>query len=126
MTREKANFLHQLEDNIYLHQVIERIGPHTVSYTDLDNAIAKLDEDDADREWRIHFHVPIFTADLGEFHTTQEFISNVLNMHRKHPISSHLEVETYTWSVIPQAYQSGDVVNDICRELEWVQDQLKP
>ena len=126
MTREKAKSLHQLEDHVYLHQVIERIGPRTVSYTDLDEAMTAFEDNDEDREWRIHFHVPIFRAELGEFHTTQDFISNVLNMHRIHPISSHLEVETYTWSVIPQAYQSEDVVNDICRELDWVQSQLKP
>ena len=84
-----------------------------------------FDDNDEDREWRIHLHVPIFQVDLGEFHTTQEFIHQVFNLHKRSPISSHLEIETYTWSVLPQAYRSGDVVNDICREFEWVEDQLQ-
>ena len=126
MTRRKTKSLHQLEDHVYLHQVIEKIGSRRVSYPDLDKAIAAFADNDEDREWRIHFHVPIFKVDLGEFHTTQEFLRNVLTLHKKYPISPHLEIETYTWSVLPEAYRSGDVVNDICREFEWVQDQLKP
>ena len=124
LTRKKAKSLHQLEDKVYLHQVVEKTGSRFTRYPDLDKAMTGLEDNGEDREWRIHFHVPIFKVDLGEFHTTQEFIQRVLELHKKYPISLHLEIETYTWSVLPLAYRSGDVVNDICREFEWVQDQL--
>ena len=126
MTRRKADTLWQLEDKVYLHQVIEKRGPRTVSYVDLDHAITAFEENHEDREWRIHFHVPVFKVDLGDFQTTQAFIHKVFNMHRQCSISPHLEIETYTWSVLPQSFRSGDVVSDICREFEWVQDQLTP
>jgi sugar phosphate isomerase/epimerase len=125
MTLQNVEFLRQLDDNVYLHQVTEQAGSHLVRYTDLDKAIATLGQKDEGREWRIHFHVPIFLADLGEFHTTQEFIRKVLDLHRRTPVSLHLEVETYTWGVMPRHYQRGNVIYDVCRELEWVQKHLR-
>lgn len=125
VTQEKANALRRFDDNVYLHQIVERRGSQLVRYPDFDQAFFALDHFDGDREWRIHFHVPIFMADLGEFCSTQWFIRKVLELHLKLPVSPHLEVETYTWGVTPQVYQSGDVVNDICRELKWVQGQLQ-
>ncbi len=125
VTPEKVQSLRQFDDHVYLHQVVERRGPNLVRYLDLDKAMTAFDHSNGDREWRIHFHVPIFMADLGEFRSTQRFIREILGLHLKQPVSSHLEVETYTWGVTPQVYQSGDVVHDICRELEWVQGQLQ-
>ena len=125
MTRHNVDLLRKLEDRVYLHQVIEQAGSHLVRYTDLDKAMATLEEKDDGRDWRIHFHVPIFMAELGEFRTTQEFIRNVLELHRREPVSPHLEVETYTWGVMPQTYQRGNVIDDVCRELEWVQNHLR-
>ena len=125
VTQRKAKALRQFNDNVYLHQVIERMGSHLVRYSDLDQAFTALEYSNGDREWRIHFHVPIFMADLGEFRSTQGFIREVLGRHLKQAVSPHLEIETYTWGVTPQIYQSGDVVHDICRELEWVQGQLQ-
>jgi len=126
VTQRKVKSLRQFDDNVYLHQVVERMGSHLVRYSDLDKAIAAFGHHDDDREWRIHFHVPIFLADLAEFRSTQGFIREVLDLHQRQSVSPHLEVETYTWGVMPQAYQSGDIVHDICRELEWVQSQLQP
>lgn len=125
VTQKKVKSLRQFDDNVYLHQVVERMSSHLVRYPDLDKAFTALKHSDGDREWRIHFHVPIFMADLGEFRSTQGFIREVLGQHQKQAVSPHLEVETYTWGVTPQVYQSGDVVHDICRELEWVQGQLQ-
>jgi hypothetical protein len=45
-------------------------------------------------------------------------------MHKAKPISRHLEVETYTWDMLPESAKSNDIVDYICRELEWVKGQL--
>jgi hypothetical protein len=47
-----------------------------------------------------------------------------LAIHRDNPISSHLEVETYTWNVLPAEYRDVDVVDAVVRELNWVRQQL--
>lgn len=121
---EKVQALRQFDDHVYLHQVVERTGSTLVRYFDLGKAMRAFKHSDGAREWRIHFHVPIFLADLGAFHSTQGFIREVLEIHRTQPVSPHLEVETYTWGVTPPQYQNGEVVHAICRELEWVQGQL--
>ena len=45
-------------------------------------------------------------------------------MHKKTPLSRHLEIETYTWDVLPDQLKTGDIVEYVCRELEWVKAQL--
>jgi hypothetical protein len=47
-----------------------------------------------------------------------------LAIHRESPVSSHLEVETYTWSVLPAGLRSESIDGDIARELGWVLQRL--
>jgi hypothetical protein len=115
--------LRPFDDGVYLHQVVERRAATLHRYVDLAPAFASLDGS-ADREWRVHFHVPIFLADLGAFETTQPFLVEILALHRAQPISPHLEVETYTWNVLPEEHRSDDIAASIARELEWVLWQL--
>jgi hypothetical protein len=75
-------------------------------------------------EWRVHFHVPVFLERLPAFDTTQSFLSEILALHKANPISSHLEVETYTWDVLPEDLRAGSVVDAVVRELNWVRGQL--
>ena len=51
-------------------------------------------------------------------------IADALRLHKQKPISRHLEVETYTWDMLPESAKSNDIVDYICRELEWVKGQL--
>jgi hypothetical protein len=72
----------------------------------------------------VHFHVPVFLAELTGFSTTQAFLAEILALHRREPISAHLEVETYTWDVLPARYRQVDAASAIARELTWVIEQL--
>ena len=75
-------------------------------------------------EWRVHCHVPIFLDSLPELGTTQDFLREILALHRRVPISRHLEVETYTFDVLPEELRRVDVATAVARELSWVQDVL--
>lgn len=108
---------------VYLHQVIERRADGLVRYLDLPDALSNL-EDAIGHEWRVHFHVPIFLDELQHFSTTQDFLEEILNLHRQTPISHHLEVETYTWDVLPERYRDVPVASAIARELNWVRERL--
>jgi hypothetical protein len=66
----------------------------------------------------------VFLAELEHFATTQAFLREILQLHRERPISNHLEVETYTWDVLPERYRRVDVASAIARELAWVIEQL--
>ena len=124
VTRQSAALLKPFNDSVYLHQVVERCNGQLKRFTDLPHALENLDDSSGHREWRVHFHVPIFLEQLEEFSSTQFFIRDVLALHNQSPISEHLEVETYTWDVLPPAYRTDSVDTAIVRELEWVIEQL--
>ena len=106
----------------YLHQVIARRGETLRFFSDLPEALARTDSDG--EEWRVHFHVPLFVDAIPPFASTQDFLAEILALHRAEPISPHLEVETYTWGVLPDGLRAGSLDADIARELRWVLDRL--
>lgn len=122
---ETAQRLQAFVEPVYLHQVVEQ-GPDGLRrYTDLPDALANI-EVAAGREWRIHFHVPIFLDEMDEVGTTQGFLRDILAIQRDTPVTQQLEVETYTWDVLPETYRNTGVSAAIARELAWVRDQLAP
>ncbi len=72
----------------------------------------------------MHFHIPVFLDDLGVFHSTRFAIEDALRVHLEQPLSPQLEIETYTWDVLPDELKTGDIVDYVCREIEWVRGQL--
>ncbi len=121
--KQLAEELSAFNESTYLHQVVERrTDGRLVHYPDLPEALRQLDHP-AEREWRIHFHVPVFIEKYGLLQSTQAEIIKVLQLLKAEKFTSHLEVETYTWEVLPPALQST-LVDSICRELEWVTRQL--
>ncbi len=119
---EERRALVRFDDQVYLHQVVARRGTQLVRHLDLADAFATPAGDD---EWRIHCHVPIFRAELGAIRSTQPFLAELLEFHRRDPISTHLEVETYTWDVLPPELRAEPVTHAIARELEWVIERIR-
>ena len=119
-----AGHLRPFDEPVYLHQVVERRGEELIRHLDLPQALASLNGAASEAEWRVHFHVPIFLAELEHFSTTQGFLREILDLHRAAPISAHLEAETYTFDVLPERYRQVDVASAIARELAWVRERL--
>jgi len=109
---------------IYLTQTMEKNNGKLNRFLNLDDAIAAFEKDPGPREWRIHIHVPVFLDDLGQFRTTRFAIEEALRFHKAKPLSRQLEIETYTWDVLPENLKTGDIVEYVCRELDWVRGQL--
>lgn len=107
----------------YLHQVIRRTSEGMKFHADLPEALALGDVTDGE-EWRVHFHVPVFIDALGAFSSTRDFLEEILTLHKSEPISPHLEIETYTWDVLPQTLRGATVDKDIQWEMRWVLEQL--
>jgi sugar phosphate isomerase/epimerase len=113
-------------DDTYLHQVVVARAGAVTRYTDLPEALSAFRRgDNEDGEWRVHFHVPIFLASMGRFETTQPYLADVLQRARQDQIATCLEVETYTWDVLPAEYRTSDVCTAIARELAWVRERLR-
>jgi hypothetical protein len=124
VTDEKIEALQRFATTIYLSQTVECRGDHLEHYLNLEDAFAGWQTDKTPRQWRTHFHVPVFLEAFGPLHSTQFALAQALAMHKQTPLSRHLEIETYTWDVLPDQYKTGDIVEYVCRELEWVKGQL--
>ena len=110
-------------DDVYLHQVVDRRADGIHRFVDLPDALA--DRDPTPRECRIHFHVPIFREALGALASTQPWLARLLDALRARAYDGHLEVETYTWNVLPAAYRGEAVVVAVARELAWARERLE-
>jgi sugar phosphate isomerase/epimerase len=123
---EELEPLRAFADDVYLHQVFERRGaPLLRRYLDLPEALEQVDPRPIDRVWRVHFHVPVFRESFGPLSGTQRYLRDVLALVRQEAVCPHLEVETYTWSVLPEEHRREDVVSAVVRELEWVKGELE-
>ena len=71
------------------------------------------------QHWRIHFHVPLFTPHFGVLGSTQSYVADVLQHALATGATHHLEIETYTWDVLPEGLKL-DLLESIGREYDWV------
>lgn len=119
--KEAQDYLHTFDEDIYLHQtVIKNFGGRMQRFKDLGSAIIAMGFPSFE-ELRTHFHVPIFLDHFELLSTTQNEIINTLQYWYETECSMHLEVETYTWSVLPDHFQTN-ITESIERELKWVTD----
>ncbi len=121
--------LKEFEDDVYLHQVIAKSNDGSLRrYRDLPDALdarAESGEID-DQEWRVHFHIPLHSVPGNHFNDTGNHIEDTLALLSSDPsICKHLEMETYTWEVLPSDMQSGDVVEQLVKEYEWTLEKMK-
>ena len=127
-TPEARQALQAFADDIYFHQVIERSQNGVIErYRDLDVAL-RLDnmKDPATTEWRIHFHIPLHSSRTKLFDSTADHIIGLFRLLQKNPaLCSHLEMETYTWEVMPPELKGRTVVDQLVCEYDWTLQQLR-
>ncbi len=123
--------LRQLSDfaeDRYLHQVVAQTDSGETQYFGdlpdyLDVATTRRD-----RSARIHFHVPIFCKTIDHLNTTQADLKTVLSEVLSTQVCSHLEIETYSWGVMPERRDrtpdEQDMQDDIVAEYQWVVDHV--
>ena len=114
----------------YLHQTFARFADGRIQ-SRLDLKTEDLDRQPADdflnaEAWRVHFHVPVYAESLGPLNTTRRDLEAALRQIAQLSYSPHLEVETYTWPVMPgepeqaasQTDSSNILADRITRELQ--------
>jgi hypothetical protein len=124
VTQKIVDTLARYAKTIYLTQTVEKKDGKFTRFLNLEDAFDAWRRNPGPREWRTHFHVPVFLDSLGEFGTTRFAIEEALRFHKANPLSRQLEIETYTWDVLPEHLKTGDIVDYVTRELEWVRGQL--
>jgi hypothetical protein len=116
--------LKKFSDDVYLHQVVARdeFGNRTI-FRDLPDALASTAPA---KEWRIHFHVPLHAPAAEPFENTNDHLLGILDLLQAGPgICQHLEMETYTWEVLPPELKSQSVVDQIAQEYAWTLGELR-
>ncbi len=112
--------LGEFSEDTYLHQVVVRSTTGMTRFLDLPDALAQWQRGALrDGEWRVHLHVPVFADLEPPLESTAHFIPEALRVLRG--ACRHFEVETYTWSVLPNEFRSLSVHESIARELQWAQ-----
>ena len=121
-------FLKQFVEPRYLHQTYARTSDGEVLMRDdlleedLNNTDGAFNQADA---WRVHYHVPIFAEELGPLKTTRTDLKTAIECVAKLSYSPDLEVETYTWPVMPNSDQEVSPLADrIARELTSTRELL--
>lgn len=100
----------------YLHQTSVRTNGELRFFQDLPDAIEQSRSHGAAGEWRVHFHVPIYLKSFGFLKTSQD---DILQCIQKLPDTTHYEIETYAWNVLPNDLQCQSLADGIASELEW-------
>jgi hypothetical protein len=123
-TAQARAALAEFADDVYLHQVVAReAGGNLVRYRDLD---AALSAGATAEEWRVHFHIPLHCPATEWFEPTTDHLLAVLEVLKAEPgLCSHLEMETYTWEVMPAALKSRSVVDQLAAEYDWCLERLR-
>jgi hypothetical protein len=133
-TPEARAELKKYSDDVYLHQVVEcdASGNRSI-FRDLPDALRYQPTEaeaganaGSNAEWRIHFHVPLHAPAAPPFENTSDHLLGVLDLLAECPeICSHLEMETYTWEVLPPGLKSQNVVDQLAAEYQWTLAHLK-
>lgn len=124
--REGRDALRRFVEPRYLHQVFARLPDGrivgAVDLTDefLNDPGPKFATAEA---WRVHFHVPVNTERMGTLGTTHSAIRSALAAVAALSYAPHVEVETYTWPVLPGGGES-DLVTGLANEIEATQEAM--
>lgn len=123
-TAENVAKLRAFDEPVYFHQVIASYGETQPlrRFGDLPDALqfAQTNPNELGEEWRVHFHIPLHAQPAEGFDSTRDHIFGAMDWLAKNPAKcQHIEMETYTWEVLPVEMRAGDVVDQLVREYDW-------
>jgi sugar phosphate isomerase/epimerase len=104
----------------YLHQVRALVDGRVHRADDLPEAFTDLP---ADGPWRVHFHVPLHADPPAPLRSTTDVLRQAMAAVREVGHEPDVEVETYTWSVLPGGVD--DLAEGIAAELRWARQNLE-
>ncbi|MGW8195661.1 MAG: metabolite traffic protein EboE [Desulforhopalus sp.] len=121
LSNPQIGLLQGFQESCYLHQAVgRREDGELLRYDDLDLAISAAPS--GVEEWRVHFHLPVFVDNALVCESTRFFLQEILPLF---PAHLPLEVETYTWTILPPELQGGTVTDCLVREIEWVEKIMR-
>ncbi|MEV5436846.1 metabolite traffic protein EboE [Streptomyces sp. NPDC052682] len=112
----------------FLHQTRTATSAGLRGTDDLDEALSAGTLPDG-APWRAHFHVPLHAAPAAPLTSTLPVLKAALTrlVGGPHPLTHHLEVETYTWQALPPELRPrarAQLTDGIAAELALARDLL--
>ncbi|MCX4562363.1 metabolite traffic protein EboE [Streptomyces phaeochromogenes] len=112
----------------FLHQTRTLTAAGLRGTDDLGEAVKEDALPDAS-PWRAHFHVPLHASPDAPLTSTLPVLKDTLTrlVGGPHPLTSHLEVETYTWQALPPELRPrarAQLADGIAAELTLARDLL--
>lgn len=128
-TPENVAKLRAFDEPVYFHQVIASYGAEEPlrRFKDLPDALqfAAVNPHGLGEEWRVHFHIPIHAQPGDGFDSTRDHLVGAMDWLAANPTKcQHIEMETYTWEVLPVEMRSGDVVEQLVKEYAWTLGEM--
>jgi hypothetical protein len=117
--------LARFDERRFLHQARYRGADGSVAGVD---DLGEMDQLPRDQPWRVHFHVPVHRQLVGKLQTTRPFLEAALDVVSEWTTLPHLEVETYTWSVLPvgeRPHDDAGLVRGLAAEMRFIQEKLQ-
>jgi sugar phosphate isomerase/epimerase len=117
---EARRLLDEFAEPKFLHQTREWGGPGVDNLDEIDQLSGRA-------AWRVHFHVPVHAAPRSPLTSTTGVLEDCLThlVGGAHPLTQHLESETYTWSVLPDGpTNQQELAEGIAAELSWLRDRI--
>jgi hypothetical protein len=129
-TPENLERLASYVEPVYFHQVVVSYGEDQPlrRFADLDLALAAMKDQphDLGQEWRVHFHIPLHARPTGAFRDTSDHVLGAMDWLAANPgACQHIEMETYTWEVLPEDMRSVTVEDQLVKEYEWTLAAMK-
>lgn len=129
-TKENLAKLRAFDEPVYFHQVVASYGADEPlrRFKDLPDALAFAEQqsEQLGEEWRVHFHIPIHAQPGDGFDSTRDHLIGAMDWLAANPQKcQHIELETYTWEVLPPEMRSGDVVEQLVKEYEWALPEMR-
>ncbi len=111
----------------FLHQTRIMGNEGLICFDDLNEAM-ETQVSNYDYPWRTHYHVPLMYSTMAD---SQKIGNTILEMFKaidyviKYGLCSHFEVETYTWTVLPEHIRpknKTDLAKSLAAEIRMVDD----
>ena len=113
----------------FLHQTRVKTESGVLDFDDLPQAL-EAGPELFTHPWRVHYHLPIHADSLldnAAVRTTREDMLRALRHALKHDLCPHFEVETYTWSILPETHRprsDGALALCLSQELDFIRKEV--
>jgi sugar phosphate isomerase/epimerase len=125
-TDEAIEAVRPFAEPTYLHQTtVQHADGAVARYRDLADALSDpAARSETARLWRVHFHVPLFAGEMGALRSTRDLLGGEFASRLRGGACSNIEIETYTFTVLPEGHQPGRLTDGIAREFEWALGEM--